>query len=145
MLTTEHLYLKDDKTKKTNIVPPDPYLWLTENGEHIYFQCEKFYRGLGEPELPYNEVPQWFWNTVKRIYPKEYLDKFKLVFPEDRVLTKEEKDRNKIADATKLIECDICHKMVEKAVFGLHKAHHASAEKRKNVAIDKTVKEIASV
>lgn len=103
MLVTEVAYVK--KGEEQEEVQPDPYMWITENDRNVYFQNGEFYTGIGEPPISHLDVDEFFWRIARKNYSKEARAQYGLVLPEERKLTKEEKDTVVIREATKMWKC----------------------------------------
>lgn len=138
MLNTAYERLIDPDTKVETLIPPDTYLWITENRESVYYQKGKFYRGHGEGEIRWQDVPQFFWDIVRRSYSPEYIEKLGLKFPEERKLTADEKCEEGIKRGKEPWKCDECGKVLTFSGKAMHKAMHVNKrmremrEKKKN-------------
>jgi len=134
MLNTAYERIINPDTKEETLIPPNPYLWITQARESIYFQDGKFYRGEGEEPISWQDVPEWFWEIARNSYPPEVLiKKYGLKFPEERELTDEEINRNAVEAEAKTWVCDRagCGKEIPLRQKGVHMALHAGADKRK--------------
>ena len=137
MLQTQPTYVDNAEGKK-DVIPPNPYLKITQDAVTIYYQDGAFYGGEGEMFLDYNDIPDWFWNIIRRSYltsevGRKAIADFGLVLPEDRVLTKEEHDDKKVKDATALWKCteDGCDEELPYNNRNLHLANHRKADLKK--------------
>ncbi len=133
MLETEPTYIKNEKDGTMKTIDPNPYMWLSEEKQDIFYQDGEFYTGKGEPPIEYKDVPDWFWNMLKKSYSREVIDKWGIVLPENRVKSKEEKEADIIAEEAMPWECDEpgCGKSVPMRNKGAHIMGHANQKKVK--------------
>jgi len=107
MLQLDPTYVETEREgrKVKDIVLPNPYLCIGQNREDIYYQDGEFYKGKNEPPMKYEDVPDWFWHILRTSYDAETIKKWRIVLPENRVKTKEEKEKAIIAKSYEMWKC----------------------------------------
>ncbi len=131
MLQTEPTFIKDPDSPNVKQVAPNPRLCITQDHKSIYFQDGEFYTGAGTPPIEYKDVPEWFWDIVRRAYSKEVIDGYKLILPENRVKTIEEKEVEAKAKDEKKWMCEECGEIILVTKKGFHVALHVRQKKAK--------------
>lgn len=132
MLQIDSTLVKRKDSEFAEVVPPNPYLHITQDSKSVYFQDGEFYLGRDEGPIEYDDVPDWFWDIVRRSYSPEYLEKFRLVLPENRKLEGEERDKHNIKSVNKMWKCKEkgCEEEVPMYAKSAHIARHARKKQR---------------
>jgi len=144
------------ETGTMGMVPPDFYFWITEgikdpktgkivDKKSIYYQKGEFYEGEDLPPIRWQDVPEFFWNTVRKSYSPEVILREKLIFPEERKLTPEEHDEKMEKKGEELWVCEEegCGETMPNKDRAVHMMTHA--RKKKKIERDAEKAQLAQV
>lgn len=90
MLQTEPTYIENKDKTKTEI-PPNPYIWLSNNKRDMYYQDGEYYTGRDEEPVAYKDVPKWFFVDLKKSYTPEVIAKWGIELPKVQAVSGEKK------------------------------------------------------